>query len=830
MQLSAQVSATGCTSLPVASYSSSNASIAAVSSTGVVTAIAPGAVTLSAKASGVSGVVALTVQAAGPAPVVSVQLSPDSGAVVIGNTLAVVATPRDASGNALVGRDILWTSQQPAIATVSAAGVVTALAEGVAEIRASSEGVTATARLTVLPRTAASIQLAPDSTAVAVGAAQALVATLRDAQGAVVVGRPLTWSSSAPAIATVSTDGLVTGVAVGAALISASADGVTATANVTVASASVATVVIAPDTGAVSVGAMRFLTASARDANDNVLSGKSVTWSSLTPALASVAASGAVTGLAVGTATVQANIDGVLATVAINVTPAVVATVTIAPSPTSLELGATLPLAATARRADGVEIVGRTVVWTSTAPEVATVSASGTVTAVQIGSTQIKATVDGVVGARILAVTLKAVASVSITLPSAVMAEGQSTLPSVVVRASDSTILLGRAVSFGSTATDVATVAPSGDGLVIAVYTGSTQIHATVEGVTGVAALDVVPSLEQDRFGVTYSHDIDSPLGEPYTPFATYTTNATGGNVRIARGGTGNYAVTFEKMGRSAALDSRDIALVSAYGTSGALCNPVASNNSADGRDLVVSVSCADLGGTPVNSRFTMAVVGSRSLAGQHAFLTTIAISDPTVDAQKIFSSSGAAPTSSSAGGGDYLLDFGLSALSKSTVFGLSNQGANGRDCNARNWNNLVGTATVRCVASSNGSAQSSRISAIMLEAGRAGKTWGFAYANQSSPTIDVPYEPSSAYQALSNGQVVTITRRATGAYTVRFPGVAGPAGQTVLVSAYGESPGPCKIASWNEEAANDLVADVRCWSRATGLPANSRFTVLMLQ
>src|SRR6266699_2188107 len=82
-------------------------------------------------------------------PVASVTVAPTSASVHVGDTLRLSATPWDASGNILAGRSIAWTSDSTAVATVTSSGLVRAVAAGSSTIRATSQGKTGTAPVTV---------------------------------------------------------------------------------------------------------------------------------------------------------------------------------------------------------------------------------------------------------------------------------------------------------------------------------------------------------------------------------------------------------------------------------------------------------------------------------------------------------------------------------------------------------------------------------------------------------------------------------------------------------------------------------------------------------
>jgi hypothetical protein len=132
-------------------WSSSDTTVAVVSDSGVVRGIAPGSVSIIATNRTVTGSAPLTVTAADPTitPVASVAVALASSTLSPGQTTQATATTRDASGNVLTGRAIAWSTNNTAVATVSSAGLVTAVASGSALIVATSEGKSGSASLTV---------------------------------------------------------------------------------------------------------------------------------------------------------------------------------------------------------------------------------------------------------------------------------------------------------------------------------------------------------------------------------------------------------------------------------------------------------------------------------------------------------------------------------------------------------------------------------------------------------------------------------------------------------------------------------------------------------
>ncbi|MCC6774104.1 MAG: Ig-like domain-containing protein [Gemmatimonadaceae bacterium] len=170
------------------------------------------------------------------ARVASVSVSPSALAVEVGRTSQVTATARDASGNPMSGRAVTWSSTNAAVATVSASGVVTGVtAGGPVAISAAVDGRAGVAQVTVTSVPVASVTLTPTTATVPVGGGVQFAAMLRDAAGGTLSGRPVTWSSSNTAVATVSSVGLVTGIAVGGPVtITATAEGRQGSATISV--------------------------------------------------------------------------------------------------------------------------------------------------------------------------------------------------------------------------------------------------------------------------------------------------------------------------------------------------------------------------------------------------------------------------------------------------------------------------------------------------------------------------------------------------------------------------------------------------------------------
>jgi PKD repeat protein len=192
-------------------------------------------------------------------------------------------------------------------------------AGGPVTITATSEGKSGSAAVTVTPVPVATVAVTPPSSSIQVGGMVALTATPRDANGNPLTGRTITWLSNASGVASVDGGGLVRGLAAGSATITATSEGKTGTATVSVTPAPVASVDVSPSSATIPVNGTAQLTATPKDATGNALGGRVVTWASTAPAVAAVNATGFVVGLAAGSASITATSEGMVGTAFVTV-------------------------------------------------------------------------------------------------------------------------------------------------------------------------------------------------------------------------------------------------------------------------------------------------------------------------------------------------------------------------------------------------------------------------------------------------------------------------------------------------------------------------------
>jgi trimeric autotransporter adhesin len=265
----------------------------------------------------------------------------------------------------------------------------------------------------------ASVLVYPGTYTLKVTQVKQLVAIPMSASGVKlsITGRTVTWTTSDPAVATVSSTGVVKAVGAGIARITSTIDGASGSSVITViAPIAVASVSVLPGTGTVAVGSYLSFMATPRDVNGNPVSGYTTTWKSSNTAVATVGSNGTVKGVAAGTVTITATAGGKTGTATLTVTVPTtttttsttsgIASVVVYPGMASLTTGQVKQFIALAYDAAGNSLsqTGRTVTWTSSNAAVASVSSTGVATALTPGTTEIAVEIGGVKGTAILSV------------------------------------------------------------------------------------------------------------------------------------------------------------------------------------------------------------------------------------------------------------------------------------------------------------------------------------------------------------------------------------------------------------------------------------------
>jgi uncharacterized protein YjdB len=458
------------------SWSSSSAAVAAVSDAGVITGVGAGSVTITGTSEGRSGTASLTVVLA---PVNVVALTLPAPTLVNARTMQAAVVLRDERNATLTGRTVIWTSSNPGVATVNSSGLITGVSVGFTTITASAEGKSASADLTVVPPPVNSVEVTLAQSTVPQGGATTAQVVLRDDQGTVLTGRAVAWTTGNPLVASVSSNGTVIGVGVGSTTVTATSEGRSGVTTLEVFAAPVNGVTITLPAPSVAVARTMQAEAELRDERNTVLTGRQVTWLSSNPLVATVSSSGLITGVSLGSVTVTASAEGKSATATLTVTPPAVSTVTVTLAQSTVLQGGSTSAAAVLRDDLGAALAGRVISWSSGNPQVASVSGSGVVTAIGVGSTTIVATSEGRSGSAVLTVNPIPVASVVFNGNLRVKV-GDSYTYTITARAADGSILT-RPVVWGIRESGKATISQAG--VLVPQLAGAFTIVARIDGV-----------------------------------------------------------------------------------------------------------------------------------------------------------------------------------------------------------------------------------------------------------------------------------------------------------------------------------------------------------
>ncbi|PXX37361.1 Ig-like protein group 2 [Undibacterium pigrum] len=439
-------------------------------------------------------------------------VSPSTATVASGGMQQFVATATFADG---ASREVTttssWTSGTPTVATVdSTSGIAKGVVSGTAIITASFGGKTSSATLTVSPASLLSIAILPANPSLAIGGKQQFSAMGTYSDGTTIdITAISSFTSASPAAASISSTGLATGVAVGTSIITAASGTKTGTTLLTVTPASLVSIALTPANPPMQIGTTQQLTVTAKytdGSSVNVTSTSS--FSSATPAIATVssavASNGVVTALATGTSTITATFNGLSTTTTVNVSSAILFTITVTPVNANLAVGSTQQLIASGNYSDGTTAnISNGVTWTSSSPLIATVLPNGLSTGIGTGNALITATLAGKTGSAFLnvipSVTLN---SIAITPLAANVSMGSTQAFTAVGTYSDgSNVNITSTASWSSATTSVATILSTG--IATGVSPGTSIITVTSGAKSASATLTVLSTASLTSIVVT---------------------------------------------------------------------------------------------------------------------------------------------------------------------------------------------------------------------------------------------------------------------------------------------------------------------------------------
>jgi len=162
--------------------------VASADSAGNVSFYNPGEARIGAVIAGKVGYARIKVK---PAPVTSIDM-PAAKQIVLGGAYNPSATARTSNGNPRADVSIAWSSDNPSIAAVDAAGLIVGVGQGKAKIKAECEGATATMLVDVIPNPVRALAIEPRSATARTGDVVHFAAKAAD--GSTMMRVPVRWA------------------------------------------------------------------------------------------------------------------------------------------------------------------------------------------------------------------------------------------------------------------------------------------------------------------------------------------------------------------------------------------------------------------------------------------------------------------------------------------------------------------------------------------------------------------------------------------------------------------------------------------------------------
>jgi hypothetical protein len=283
-------------------WSSSAAAVASISATGLIQSLETGSTTVKAVSGSItSNPAALIVL---PPALVSIAITPTSPSIAKGTTqqFTAIGTYTD-NGTQNLTSTVAWNTSTPAVATIGAAGLAQSLATGSTIIQAVSGSVNSnSATLTVSPAILQSITVTPASPSIAKGTTVQFLATGNYTDSTQDLTNTVTWSSSAPAVATINANGLAQSLITGSTTIQAATSGLTSSPmTLTVTAATLASLAVTPNAASVIADKTVQFNALGTYSDGTVQDQtNSVTWTSADTSTATINTAGVATGVRAG--------------------------------------------------------------------------------------------------------------------------------------------------------------------------------------------------------------------------------------------------------------------------------------------------------------------------------------------------------------------------------------------------------------------------------------------------------------------------------------------------------------------------------------------------
>ena len=474
-------------------WNSADTTTASVSAAGVVTGGATGVTIVTAHSGNFSASTQITVTSANVcATPVSIAVTPANPTVPVNTTQQMVATGTNSDASTCDITDLVtWSSSTIANATVSASGLVKGVAAGSLTVTATLGSVTGSTSVSVTAPSITSISVTPDDMTLAIGVGEQYTASAIYSDGSIqdlVTG--VTWTSSNSSVATVDSNGLATTLGAGTTTITATVGSFTDASVITVVAAHLQTITLTPTNVTMAAGTQQQFTAVGNfdDGSTQVLI--SALWSSSSSSVLAIDQNGLALAVGPGSSTVSVTSGTVSASTSVTVSTATLVSLAIAPANSSMPDDATRQFSATGTFSDNsTQDMTQSVLWSSAAPTVATITNLGLVSSLSTGSTTITAMLGSVSNSTTLTVSNVTLVSIAISPANGRVQKGTSLKFTAVGTYSDGSTATLTNVSWRSSKNNLANMRRNG--ILHAKKAGTLTVTASAFGVTGSTSVTI---------------------------------------------------------------------------------------------------------------------------------------------------------------------------------------------------------------------------------------------------------------------------------------------------------------------------------------------------
>ncbi|XPP92677.1 Ig-like domain-containing protein [Photobacterium leiognathi subsp. mandapamensis] len=495
-------------------WHSSAVDIAQIDDKGVLTGITIGTIDVKASYEGIeSNIINVRITDAILSSIaISVKsLSPDASIYSGGQlSLAAEGIYSDGSTSPLTNK-VTWHSSAIDIAQIDDKGILTGIAIGNVDVKASYEGIESNiinVRITDAILTSMNIlakSLSPDASEASIysGGQLSFAAEGIYSDGSISpLTNKVTWYSSAIDIAQIDDKGILTGVAIGTIDVKASYEGIESNIiNVRITDAILTSITISakspsPDASIYSGGQLSFAAEGTYSDGSTLPLTNKVTWYSSVVDIAQIDDKGILTGVAIGTVEVKASYEGIESNIiSVRITEAILSSITISvkslspdASDASIYSGGQLSLAAEGTYSDGsTSPLTNKASWHSSAADIAQIDDKGILTGITIGSVDVKASYEGIESNMInVRITDAILTSITISVKSlspdaSIYSGGQLSFAAEGTYSDGSTLPLTNKVTWHSSAIDIAQI--DDKGILTGVSIGTVDVKASYEGI-----------------------------------------------------------------------------------------------------------------------------------------------------------------------------------------------------------------------------------------------------------------------------------------------------------------------------------------------------------